>query len=150
MIAVDTTILVYAHRRESPLHAGALQAMDRLAASGRPWGTVWQCVHEFVAVVTHPKIYKPASTLDQCLQEVENWRACPTFRFIAEGPTHWDTLKRQLRQGQVQGPLVHDARIAAVCVARGVSELWSVDRDFSRFPELNVVNPLRFEMRREL
>lgn len=143
MIAVDTNILVYAHRRESPLHLQAVAALDQLAGSGRPWGTVWQCIHEFIGIVTHPKIFKPASTLDECIGEIENWRACPTFRCIAEGAVHWDTLQRGLRQGWVQGPMVHDARIAAVCLAHGVEALWSVDRDFSRFPELRVVNPLR-------
>ena len=48
-----------------------------------------------------------------------------------------------MREGRVQGPLVHDARIAAVCLVHGVEEFWSVDRDFSRFPQLPVVNPLR-------
>ena len=142
MIAIDTNILIYAHRRESAFHAAAVRALDDLAASGHPWGTVWQCVHEFAAIVTHPKIFRPASTLEQCLAEIGNWRACPTFRCIAEGPAHWPTLERLLREGHVQGPLVHDARIAAVCLAHGVEELWSVDRDFSRFPRLRVVNPL--------
>ena len=142
MIAVDTNILIYAHRGESPFHSPAVTALDQLAASGRPWGTVWQCIHEFAAIVTHPKIFRPASTLDECLSEIENWRTCPTFRCIAEGPTHWPTLERVLREGRIQGPLVHDARIAAVCLAHGVEAFWSVDRDFSRFPRLNVVNPL--------
>jgi predicted nucleic acid-binding protein len=103
---------------------------------------VWQCVHEFIAIATHPKIFRPPSTLEQCLSEIGNWRACPTFRCIAEGGAHWPTLERVLREGRVQGPLVHDARIAAVCLAHGVEEFWSVDRDFSRFPQLPVVNPL--------
>ena len=44
--------------------------------------------------------------------------------------------------GRVAGPRVHDARIAAICRYHGVDELWSADRDFGRFPDLNVVNPL--------
>ncbi len=142
MIAVDTNILVYAHRAESPFHARAVELLDQLAASGMPWGTVWQCVHEFASVVTHPRIYRPPSTVDQCLSEIRNWLACPTFRCIAEGPTHWATLERVPGEGRIHGPQVHDARIAAVCIAHGVSELWSMDRDFSRFPSLKVVNPL--------
>ena len=35
-----------------------------------------------------------------------------------------------------------DARIAALCLSHGVSELWSADRDFSRFPDIAVRNPL--------
>lgn len=142
MIAVDTNILIYAHRGESPFHARAVEALDRLAAGGRPWGTVWQCIHEFAAIVTHPKIFHPASTLEQCLSEIGNWRACPTFRCIAEGASHWSAFERVLREGKIRGPLVHDARIVAVCLAHGVEEFWSVDRDFSRFPQVRVVNPL--------
>lgn len=142
MIVVDTNILIYAHRAESPLHAPAKAALDRLAASGQPWGTVWQCVHEFAAIVTHPKIYRPPSSMAQCLEEIGNWRACPTFRCIAEGAVYWPHLERMLVEGRVHGALVHDARIAAVCLEYGVREFWTVDRDFSRFPALPVVNPL--------
>lgn len=143
MIAVDTNILIYAHRADSQFHHAAVAAMDRVANSGQPWCVVWQCVHEFVSIVTHAKIYRPPSTLDQCLAEIENWRRCPTFRCIAEGTTHWPALERLLREGRVQGPLVHDARIAAVCLQHGVECLWSIDRDFSRFPALVVKNPLQ-------
>lgn len=42
----------------------------------------------------------------------------------------------------VSGPRVHDARVAALCLAQGVRELWSADRDFGRWPELPTRNPL--------
>jgi predicted nucleic acid-binding protein len=39
--------------------------------------------------------------------------------------------------------MVHDARIAALCAAHGVRELWSADRDFGRFSSSRTVrNPL--------
>lgn len=41
-----------------------------------------------------------------------------------------------------RGALIHDARIAACCLTGGVGELWTVDRDFSRFPALKTRNPL--------
>lgn len=113
-----------------------------LAESGREWGVVWQCVHEFISVVTNPRALRPPSSLEDCLQEISNWRECPTFRFIAEGPLHWDYLERVVRDGRIRGPQIHDARIAAVCLQHAVDELWSVDRDFSRFPQLKVRNPL--------
>jgi predicted nucleic acid-binding protein len=40
------------------------------------------------------------------------------------------------------GPKVHDARVAALCLQHGASELWTIDRDFSRFPGLKLRNPL--------
>ena len=50
--------------------------------------------------------------------------------------------------GDIVGPKVHDARIAALCRFHGVRELWSADRDFSRFPDLKVRNPLVAPRRR--
>jgi len=38
--------------------------------------------------------------------------------------------------------VIHDARIAAICLENGVVELWSADRDLGRFAGLKVVNPL--------
>jgi predicted nucleic acid-binding protein len=61
---------------------------------------------------------------------------------LSESPTHWPTLKPLLKAGRVAGPLVHDARIAALCLQHGVRELWTADRDFSRFPSLRTRNPL--------
>jgi len=43
---------------------------------------------------------------------------------------------------RTQGGAIHDARIAALCLYHGVTELWSADRDFTRFPALAVRNPL--------
>jgi predicted nucleic acid-binding protein len=57
--AIDTYILVYAHRADSPFHAQAKSAIDQLVGSGMPWGVAWRCAHEFLAIVTHPKIYAP-------------------------------------------------------------------------------------------
>lgn len=42
----------------------------------------------------------------------------------------------------IVGSAIHDARIAAICLSHGVTELWSADRDFLRFPDLKVINPL--------
>jgi predicted nucleic acid-binding protein len=51
-------------------------------------------------------------------------------------------LRRLLAAGRISGPRVYDARIAAICLQHGVRELWTADRDFSRFPQLKTVNPL--------
>src|SRR5699024_9884608 len=53
-----------------------------------------------------------------------------------------DRLRSLVTDGRVVGPRVHDARIAAICLSHGISELWTADRDFSRFPALKTRNPL--------
>jgi len=142
LIAVDTNILVYAHRADSDRHGPAQACIRRLAEGRAPWGLPWPCVHEFIAVATHPAIYDPPSTIAQALGQVEAWLASPAVRLFAETRAHWAVLKAQLLAGRVRGPAVHDARIAALCLAHGISELWTAERDFGRFPGLATRNPL--------
>lgn len=143
MIAVDTNILVYAHRRDSPWHAEAAKAVATLAESPARWALPWPCLHEFFGIVTHTRIYDPPSTIDAALEQIEAWLASPSVEPITELDGYWQQLRALLRSGRVQGPRVHDARIAALCVVHGVRELWTADRDFSRFPALTTRNPLQ-------
>lgn len=142
MIAIDTNILVYAHRAESDFHANAADCVCDCAEGSRPWALPWPCVHEFIAIVTHPNVFKPPTSLAGALDQVDAWLESPSVVLLAEGTAHWAQLRAMLEQGQVVGPRVHDARVAALCLSNGVRELWTADRDFSRFPSLRVVNPL--------
>ena len=142
MIAVDTNILVYAHRRDSAFHAPAVTRLRELAEGRPPWAIPWPCIHELLAVVTHPRLFDPPSTLDEAVDQVEAWLESPALVVMSEQDGYWEDLRTFLSQGRIIGPQVHDARIAALCAQHGVRELWSADRDFSRFPSLNVRNPL--------
>ena len=142
MIAVDTNILVYAHREDSLFHAAASKRVSELAEGPASWAIPWPCLHEFLAIVTHPRIYLPPTPLGRALDQVEAWLASPTLALLAESTTHWPTLRALLAAGQIVGPRIHDGRVAALCRQHGVRELWSADRDFSRFTGLSVVNPL--------
>ena len=143
MIAVDTNILVYAHRADAPWHDLARARLVELAESGERWGIPWPCVHEFLAVVTHPKIYRPPTPTPTAVEAIKAWAASPGLSFLTEGPDHLLVLSRLLSAAQIAGGQVHDARIAAICIQSGVKRLWSVDRDFSRYPTLRTINPLR-------
>ena len=142
MIAVDSNLLVYAHRRDSPWHQAAAEVVRELAEGPAPWAIPWPCVHEFFAVVTHPRIYRPPSTIEQAIAQAEAWLGSPSLQLLAESAGYWRVVAPLLAAGRVAGPLVHDGRVAAVCLHHGVRELWSADRDFSRFPGLRVRNPL--------
>lgn len=142
MIAVDTNLLVYAHRRDAGLHHPAEAVLRDLAEGPRAWAIPWPCVHEFLAIVTHPRIYDPPSTPEQALDQLGAWAEAPTVIFLAEAADHLDRLAGLVREGEVAGPLVHDARVATICLSHGVEELWSVDRDFTRFPRVRARNPL--------
>ncbi len=142
MIAVDTNILVYAHRKDSDFHVRARACLADLARGNSTWAIPWSCVHEFFAIVTHPRIYAPPSTQAQAIAEIESWLASPSCQLLAEDEGYWPLLSDNLQNGVIAGPQVHDARIASICVLHGVRELLSADRDFSRFARLKTRNPL--------
>jgi uncharacterized protein len=116
MIAVDTNLLVCAHRRVS--------------------------VHEFYSVVTSLGVFRPPSTPRQASAQLDAWLASPSLVLLQKAAQHWATLRRLLVDTQASASIVHDARVAAICVDHDVTELWSADRDFNRFPRLPVRNPL--------
>ncbi len=142
MIAVDTNLMVYAHRRDSPWFESASAVVKDLAEGKRAWAIPWPCVHEFLAVVTHPRIYDPPTPMNAALEQVAAWLECPRLSLLAEGEGYWTILHSIATTGRVAGPQVPDGRIAALCAYHGVTEIWSADRDFTRFPGLTVVNPL--------
>ena len=142
MIAVDTNILVYAHREDSPFHETAFERVAELAEGPAVWAIPWPCLHEFLAIVTHARIYLPPTPLARALAQVDAWLESPTVALLTESAVHWPALRALLAAGRVAGGMVHDARIAALCRQHGVRELWSADRDFSRFTGLTVLNPL--------
>jgi uncharacterized protein len=142
VIALDTNILVYSHREDSPFHEVAFRRVAELAEGPATWAIPWPCVHEFLAIVTHPRIYAPPTPPARALDQVDAWLESPTLALLAESPAHWATLRAMVAAGHVTGARVHDARVAALCRQHGVRELWSADRDFSRFAGLAVVNPL--------
>jgi uncharacterized protein len=142
VIAVDSNLLVYAHRRDSPFHAKALECLAGLANGRAAWAIPWPCVHEFHGVATNPRVYSPASTVDEAIGQIEAWLESPSLSLLHETPAHWEELRALLRVAKVVGGMVHDARIAALCLQHGVRELWTVDRDFGRFPGLTTRNPL--------
>ncbi len=142
MIAIDTNILVYAHRADSPFHKKAKAALMELCEGKGRWAIPWPCVHEFISVVTHPKIYDPPSQLAQAIDQVEAWLESPNLVLLEESDGYWAVFRDRLLKGRVVGPRVHDGRIAALCELHGVRALWTQDRDFSRFPSLRTENPL--------
>jgi uncharacterized protein len=142
MIAVGTNLLVYSHRSDSPFHAAARELIEGLRLGPAAWAIPWPCIHEFLAMVTHPKIFKTPTPLATGFACVDAWLAGGNLHLIGESDGYLEKLRSLAFAARLRGPRIHDARIAALCLHHGVSELLSADRDFSAFPQLKVRNPL--------
>jgi toxin-antitoxin system PIN domain toxin len=142
VIAVDSNLLVYAHREDAQWHDAAYSLIARLAEGQAPWAIPWPCLHEFLAIATHPRIYAPPTPLEKAIDQADAWLESPGVVLLSESEDYWSKLRPVLLTGQVSGPQIHDARVAALCHQHGVTELWTADRDFGRFPGLPARNPL--------
>ena len=142
MIAVDTNILVYAHRADSAWHDRADRVVAELAEGNTLWAIPWPCIWEFLAVVTHPRIYNPPTPLRDALTQVRYWLQSPGVVKLSEEEGFFEVLETLLHKTAITGAAVHDARVAALCIRNGVKKLLTADRDFSRFAQLRTENPL--------
>ena len=138
MIAIDTNILVYAHRSETELHPAATAELVALAEGVAPWGLPVVCVTEFMRVVTHRRVFNPPSTVSQALDFLDDVLASPVCRVVHPGPAFLGFLAEAARQADARGNLMFDAQIAALCRERGIDTVLTNDRDFERFEPLRV------------
>ena len=142
MIAIDTNLLVYAHRLEMPFHQRARQILAAAIGAAEPVCVPWPCVHEFLAVVSNPRIFREPTPIEAALEAIRRLLGSLTGGVLAEGDGYLDVLEGVCSPAKLQGAMVHDARVAALCRFHGVRVLWSADRDFSRFQGFPVHNPL--------
>ena len=138
MIAVDTNVLVYAHRAETALHQAATRKLVELAAGRGLWGLPVFCAGEFIRVVTHRRVFNPPSTLEEAIQFLERVVAAPGCRILRPEAGFFELLTTVAREADARGNLAFDAQIAALCREHGVSTLLTNDRDFARFEGLRL------------
>jgi toxin-antitoxin system PIN domain toxin len=133
VIAVDTNILVYAHREELPRHSQALAELTRLAQGAERWAIPVFCLGEWLRVITHPAVFSPPHSSAEAAEAAERLLASPSLVVLAPGEAYPELLVETVRGSAVRGNLVFDAQIVALCREAGVSELVTEDRDFTRF-----------------
>jgi uncharacterized protein len=142
VIAVDTNILIYAHREGCPEHQAARRAIEEAAGSRDGWGIPSSCLLEFWSVVTHPSSVgggsSPAAARGFITALVETAGAVIIPPPAAFGP-------RCLQLGEqldIRGPRIFDVQIGLAALEAGVSEIWTHDSEFVAFPGLKVRDPL--------
>ena len=138
MIAIDTNVIIAAHRREHSLHEKANARLRTILEQDAPWGLPVFCIGEFVRVVTHARVFNPPSSLDEALRAISGLLESPTARLLSPGAAYFEYLSDALKNGDARGNLAFDAQIAAVCLEHGVDRLLTSDRDFRRFKEVVV------------
>jgi toxin-antitoxin system PIN domain toxin len=138
VIAIDTNVLVHAHRMEMPMHAAARRRLTELAEGNASWAIPVFCIGELVRVLTHPRIFDPPYTTVEVRAAVQRVLASPSLRVLVPGGRFVPLFLDAVVEGGATGNLAFDAQIVALCREHGVSHLVTEDRDFVRFKGLVV------------
>jgi len=142
MIAIDTNILIYAHRSGCPEHEAAMRAIEAAAGDPGGWGVATSCLLEFWSVVTHPSSAgggsSPTAARGFIEALVETAGAVVLPAPAALGPRCLQIAE----QLDVRGPRVFDLQIALTALEAGVTEIWTHDAGFLAFPGVKVRDPL--------
>lgn len=142
MIVPDVNLLVYAYAAQAPHHGAARTWWERTVAGGEPIGLPWAVSMGFLRLVTHPGVLSRPMRPGQALAALESWYAQPNVHVLDPGPRHLAVLRGLLEGLGVAANLTTDAHLAALAIEHGCV-LATNDADFSRFPGLRWVNPLR-------
>lgn len=141
MILVDANLLLYAYHQQAAHHQQARTWLEAILSGAElvrfPSLSLWA----FLRITTSPRVFAKPLSAAEAGAAVSSWLAQPNATVLEPGERHWEILGQLMREGQVRGPLVMDAVIAALAIEHGAT-LHTTDRDFARFPGLKWRNPL--------
>ena len=142
MILVDANLLLYAYHERAPEHRAARAWLESTLSGSElvrfPWVTIWA----FLRIMTSPRVFERPLSATEATAAVASWLAQPVAAVLEPADRYWQILAQLMRGGQVAGPLVTDAAIAALAIEHGAT-LHTTDRNFARFDGLKWRDPLR-------
>ncbi len=141
LIAIDTNLLIYAHRAGVPEHDPARRALERAANDAAGWGFSLASIAEFWSVVTHPAAAGRASTPRQAVAFVEALAEAGA-QLWQPGPGFANRLLHAAEERNIRGRRVFDLHIALTAAEAGAREIWTHDDKFVSVPGLRVRDPL--------
>jgi toxin-antitoxin system PIN domain toxin len=141
LILLDVNVLVHAHRRDAAQHKALYRWLNGVVASEPLFGVPAIVFSGFIRIVTHPKILRDPSTVDEALTFAENLRRAPNHVDVRPGPGHWRRFTELCRATNARGNHVPDAFLAALALETG-AEWITADRGFARYPGLRWRHPL--------
>lgn len=142
MQLLDVNVVVAAHRRDHPHHAGVRPWFDRLVGGQEPFTVPTIVWGSFLRLVTHRRVFEVPTPLAKAFAFIDATCAQPHHLHTSPGSRHLTLLRRLCEEADAAGDLVPDAVIAAVALEHGC-EVVTLDRDFARFSSVRHLRPPR-------
>jgi uncharacterized protein len=144
MLVVDTNVLVYAANLDSPCHARCSEWLERQQRQPGAWYTTWAIIYEFLRVTTHPRILRQPFSISAAWDFVSALLVSPGLAVLVPTDRHADVASEVFSElPHLAGNILHDAHTAILMREHGIKQICTRDTDFSRFPFLEIVDPLR-------
>jgi toxin-antitoxin system PIN domain toxin len=143
VIALDTNILVYAHRAGADEHDRARKAVLTALEDPRGWGICLPSISEFWSIVTHPKMAGGPSTPNVVTQFFHYLITEGHGEIWTPGPGFGQRLMRWATALKVRGKRIFDLQIAIIALEHGAREIWTHDRNFATVPGVKLRDPLQ-------
>ncbi|HUO83915.1 MAG TPA: TA system VapC family ribonuclease toxin [Thermoanaerobaculia bacterium] len=145
MSVVDTNVLVYAanssYRHE---HGPCRSLLQRLGVSPTAWFLTWPILYEFLRVTTHPRVLEKPLSASEAVKFIDALLQSPSCMILSPTSRHPDVLRELVAEMPwLAGNLLHDVHTAVLMREHGVRRIFTRDSDFSRFPFVQVVDPLQ-------
>ena len=142
MIAIDTNLLVYAHRKDTSEHKAARKAIEYASNSSSGWGIALPCIAEFWMVVTHPSSTGGASTPSAARDFLESLIESGDGVIWSPSSDFWRRFVNAGNENNISGARIFDLQIAMIAYENGAAEIWTHDKKFRSLPGLKVVDPI--------
>jgi toxin-antitoxin system PIN domain toxin len=142
LILVDANLLLYAYNLDSVYHSAARHWLEKILSGAQPLHLAWATLLAFMRIGTNSRIFPHPLAASEAVSIISEWLERPTVSILDPTEGHWKILADLVTKTQAHGPLVTDAHLAALAIEHGAT-LYTTDQDFSRFPGLKLLNPLK-------
>jgi len=142
LIAIDTNLLVYAHRAATPQHEEAQRALSEAVHHPQGWGFSLPVLAEFWSVVTHPNSSGRPSSPEEAQRFVEALVRGGRAQVWMGREGLGERLISTARSLGVSGVRIFDVQIALIAREAGARRIWTHDSGFKAPPGIRVVDPL--------
>lgn len=141
MKLLDANILLYAYDRSAAHHEICRAWLESALNADEIIALPWQTILAFVRIATNSKATRNPLPGPAACSIAESWLSRPNVAVVEPGERFWEIFRAQVGEAQISGPLVTDTALAALALENG-AVLCSTDKDFRRFKDLRLLDPV--------
>lgn len=139
-VTIDTNVLIYASNRTDPAYEPARALVEHLATGPEIFYLFWPTIMGYLRIATHPGILPQPLNPSDATSNITQLLAQPHIQTVGEEESFWE-FYRIAAGNHARGNDVPDIHIVALMRQHGVNAIYTRDRDFRRFDDIELRDP---------